>query len=97
MNYASDTKTLPCGDVFGFWRIGLDVNGNSRHVVHFLSLLPAGSPLGYADALRAANRLGGRKYTARWFGGGVVFQAQECELVGIVSRCRELLSEGGAA
>lgn len=64
---------------YEFKRVNHDMNGNSRHVVHFLALL---SPLekattgvleGYALAVKKSHKIGGRKYTGKDFGGGIVF------------------------
>jgi hypothetical protein len=50
------------------YRVKNDINGNGRYVVHFLCLADI-----YDDAEKIARKLGGRKYTGRWFGGGFVF------------------------
>lgn len=48
-------------------RIDNDVNGNPRFVVHFLSL---------GIELKDYGRIAGlKKYRAKWFGGGYVFQS----------------------
>lgn len=70
-------------------RLPYDGNGNSRHVVHFPTfltkeennsnfLLWAG--LAYDLALMRAAPVGGSKYRAKSFGGGIKFTAQECEM-----------------
>ena len=48
-----------------------DVNGNGRVVVHWVNI-PGASD--YADAVKRANKVGGRKYNTKRFGGGIVFQ-----------------------
>ena len=66
-----------------FTRIGYDVNGNQRYVVHFLQLLTKAekeNPLPfneglYEKALQRAKQLGGRKYNNKRYGGGIVFQS----------------------
>jgi hypothetical protein len=66
-----------------FTRIKNDVNGNPRYVVHFLNLLtekekefkPGGYKSDYAVAVKRANKIGGRKYHAKAYGGGIVFQS----------------------
>lgn len=61
-----------------FTRISNDINGNPRYVVHFLNFLSDEeleklSPLDkYDAALRKSRAVGGKKYRARWFGGGIV-------------------------
>lgn len=76
-------------------RVKNDVNGNPRWVCHFLDLEPARDytkplPERYEAVLCAARRLGGRKFHNRQFGGGIVFQAYECQLADIAQRVREL-------
>lgn len=52
------------------FRIDNDINGNPRYVVHFIDL---GIKLKDYDKI---NKLYGfKKYTAKWFGGGIVFQS----------------------
>ena len=67
-------------------RIKNDINGNPRYVCHFLNLL-TDEELGrtgdewipvsqkYAIAVIRANRIGGRKYHCKAYGGGIVFQS----------------------
>ena len=81
-----------------YTRIKSDINGNPRHVLHFLTLEPEGADHGamtiperYQRVIKAANKLGGRKYHTRGYGGGVVFQAYECELPRLVELVRALV------
>lgn len=73
-------KTVSKETVSGidFFRIDNDVNGNPRYVVHYLSI-PIGESVPvlrqYDEALKKARKIGGRKYTGKWFGGGIVFQS----------------------
>ena len=53
-----------------FVRIKNDVNGNPRYVFHFLELSQ-----NYDEACRIASKFGGRKYRAKWYGGGIVCQS----------------------
>ena len=86
-----------------FQRIKSDINGNPRHVVHFTDLEPPKQqdtlrrrftlPERYARTIKAANKLGGRKYSTRAYGGGIVFQAYECELPRLVELVRALLEK----
>ncbi len=69
-----------------FKRIKSDINGNPRHVTSWLGF----GFKTYADAVQAANKLGGRRYNTKSFGGGIVFQAYECELAGINKKMREM-------
>lgn len=52
-----------------FTRIKNDVNGNPRHVCHFLQF-----SRNYEDALAIAKTLGGKKFHNKQYGGGIVFQ-----------------------
>jgi hypothetical protein len=53
-----------------FKRIDNDVNGNPRYVCHFLNLNG-----NYENAVKLANKIGGRKYHTKKYGGGIVFQS----------------------
>ena len=67
-------------------RINNDVNGNPRYVCHFLSLNTVDEKENthndwnrisnlYAMAVKRANRIGGKKYNSKKYGGGIVFQS----------------------
>lgn len=69
-----------------FTRIKNDVNGNPRYVCHFLALNTNhekdNTPNDwnrisnlYAMAVKRANKIGGRKYHTKSYGGGIVFQS----------------------
>lgn len=51
-------------------RIDNCVNGNPRYVIHFLSIAD-----NYIDAINIARQIFGKKYRAKWFGGGIVFSS----------------------
>ena len=55
-------------------RVNNDINGNPRYVVHFLDIDSS-----YDEALKRAKKVGGRKYRAKDFGGGIVFQSYNIE------------------
>ena len=59
-------------DGINFTRIKQDVNGNGRLVCHWTNIPGAET---YAEAVKLANKIGGRKYHTKNFGGGIVFQA----------------------
>lgn len=79
------TETQP----IEFTRVNSDVNGNPRYVCHFLDLLsdveksrdytdrndPFGLTNQYAYAVKKANKIGGRKFSNKQYGGGIVFQS----------------------
>ncbi|WJJ57925.1 TreK [Staphylococcus phage 80A] len=68
-----ETVTVNGNEITAF-RIENDNNGNPRYVVHFRDL---GISLWDYDEI---NKLYGfKKYTAKWFGGGVVFQSYNIE------------------
>lgn len=73
-------------------RIKNDINGNPRHVIHFLALVPKGKMATYEQVVKAANKLGGRKFHNKQFGGGVVFTAYECEMPEIIARVQYILA-----
>lgn len=65
-------------------RIKNDVNGNPRYVCHFLNLITSADsdvPLlaKYPLAVSRANRIGGRRYHCKAYGGGIVFQSYSLE------------------
>jgi hypothetical protein len=73
-------------DKITWTKIKHDVNGNPRYVCHFLELTTekdkeiAGNGLDrvsilYNLAVKRANRIGGRKYHTKSYGGGIVFQS----------------------
>jgi hypothetical protein len=57
-----------------FKRIKNDVNGNPRYVVHFLECRPF-EGASYEETIKAMNKIGGRKYHNKSYGGGIVFQS----------------------
>lgn len=77
-------------------RVRNDVNGNPRMVCHFTDLETFNTRFHgrvhytlserYARIVKLANKLGGRKYHNKSYGGGIVFTAYECELERIVAR-----------
>ena len=56
------------------FRIDNDINGNPRYVVHFIDL-----DINLKDSDKINKLYGFKKYTAKWFGGGVVFQSYNIE------------------
>lgn len=76
-------------DGITFTAIKRDTNGNSRHVCHFTNFTKCGEDFepyesGYALALARAHEIGGRKFSNKQFGGGIVFQAAAGELPELV-------------
>ena len=62
------------GNKIEYWKIDYDCNGNPRYVIHFLVL-----DTDYEKAVRKIKSIGGRKYTAKWYGGGLVFSSYNLE------------------
>ena len=69
-------------------RVNNDVNGNPRYVVHFLHFLtdkerdaiPAMGAVSYGRAIKRANAwIGGERYRAKSYGGGIVFSSYNVE------------------
>lgn len=49
-------------------RVTNDINGNPRYVINYLLI-----DNDYEIAIKLAKRIGGRKYRAKDYGGGIVF------------------------
>ena len=60
-----------------FTRVSADINGNSRHVCHFLNFIKEDEKASYEVAIKRGNKLGGRKFHNKQYGGGIVFQVCE--------------------
>lgn len=64
-----------------FTRVNNDINGNPRHVCHYLAFKPYQEDnepyksFSYEEALQMAKTLGCRKFHNKQFGGGIVFQS----------------------
>ena len=52
------------------YKVNNCVNGNPRYVIHFLDINSD-----YNRALEISRRIGGKKYRAKWFGGGIVISS----------------------
>ena len=68
-----------------FKRIKSDANGNPRHATSWCGY----GFKTYAQAIKAANSIGGSRYNTKSFGGGLVFQSYECQLADIAKRLTE--------
>lgn len=61
------------GSEVSVFRVNNDVYGNPRYVINWLSVPGAES---YEEAVKIArDRIGGKKYRGKDFGGGIVFQS----------------------
>ena len=62
-----------------FTRIANDINGNPRYILHFLNFITDQESQGltldqkYNLAVKKAQKLGGKIYRCKSFGGGIVF------------------------
>jgi hypothetical protein len=70
-----------------FTRANSDMYGNPRYIIHFREFLTYEETTAnernflelYDVACKRANKLGGRKYTGRNYGGGIVLQSYNIE------------------
>jgi len=74
-------------------RLNNDGNGNGRHVIHFMALVPdidslierrgaqSRTSYAYQVAIDRSHRIGGRKYDYKSFSGGIVFQCSDTRQV----------------
>ena len=62
--------TLKNGKSVSVHRVNNDIYGNPRYVIHYSNIADT-----YSDALRISRNIGGKMYTVKWYGGGIVFQA----------------------
>lgn len=63
-----------------FERINSDAYGNPRYVCHYSALLKdTDTDRSYNLAIRRAHKIGGRKYSNKSYGGGIVFQSYNIE------------------
>ena len=53
-----------------FSHINNDYYGSPRYVFHFLNLSDR-----YQRSIKLSHQIGGRKYTAKWYGGGIVISS----------------------
>lgn len=86
-----------------FTRVNSDVYGNPRYVLHFTNMTTLNdrreaknrgviwSNILYDLACKRANKIGGKKYRGKSYGGGIVFQSYS--LPHLCERINALLSE----
>ena len=87
-------------EAINWTRIKSDINGNPRFVCHFTDLesfearfynrVNLNLTERYARVVKFANKVGGRKYHNKSYGGGVVFQAYEHQLPDLARRVIEM-------
>ena len=72
---ASETNvTLKNGKSIAVHRVDNDSYGNPRFVIHYSNIAD-----NYSDALRISRNIGGKRYMAKWYGGGIVFSTYNLE------------------
>ena len=91
------TTTVTNAPKIEFTRVNNDINGNPRYVCHFLNLLKDHEKFGtisqdYKIAVKRANKIGGRKFSNKQYGGGIVFQSYN--IAETERRIIELLNTG---
>lgn len=62
--------TLVNGTEVTVHKVKNDTSGNPRYVMHFLAIADS-----YDKAISLVKKIGGSRYRAKSFGGGVVFQS----------------------
>ena len=67
-----------------FTRVNNNVDGNPRYVCHYTTLLTeterdTHNQNEYAIAVKRANKIGGRRFHNKQYGGGIVFQSYNLE------------------
>ena len=82
-----------------FTRIKNDINGNPRHIIHFMDVEPPELTDQYREqytilqrysmAVHSSKPWGGKAYRGRAYGGGIVFTAYDFELPGIIEKIRK--------
>ena len=55
-------------------QVNNDSFGNPRYVIHYLEIADT-----YSEALAIIRKIGGKMYTAKWYGGGLVFSTYTLE------------------
>lgn len=83
-----------------FERVTSDTNGNPRYAIHFTlcrpnSLQSNGLDNRYAETCKLMNKIGGRKYHNKSYGGGIVFQSYNLDET--IKGIKEIKAEYDAA
>ena len=68
------TVTLKNGKQVTVNQVTNDPYGNPRFVIHYLEVAAT-----YSEALALIRKIGGKMYTAKWYGGGLVFSTYNIE------------------
>ncbi len=62
--------TLSNGEEIAVWQVKNRVSDTPRYVVHFSSIADS-----HDEAISLVEKVGGSRYNAVWFNGGVVFES----------------------
>ena len=101
------TLSIENDEILPVYRTTNDINGNSRFVVHFIQLFHVDEYTAlmetttleqrYKIACKRANKVGGRKYHTKQFGGGIVFATSLSakQLAEYLEKLRNKLANGG--
>lgn len=88
-----------------FKRIAHDTNGNPRYVCHFLNFINETdrhctegwgikqTSVLYDIAVKRANKIGGKKYNNKQYGGGIVFQMYEGQQLEMSRKIQEIANQ----
>ena len=77
--------TLKNGKQVIIHQVNNDAYGKPRYVIHYLDIADT-----YSDALALIRKIGGKVYTAKWYGGGLVFSTYTLE-----NKLEELMTYAG--
>lgn len=77
-----------------FTHINNDINGNPRYVIHFMECEPESWKIPtagrYASVCKLMNKIGGRKFHNKQYGGGIVFQSYSLpETISSIERIKQ--------
>ena len=81
--------TAEVDDEKNWTRLKSDINGNSR----FVTSWDGYGFNTYAEAVKAANQIGGRRYHTKHYGGGLVFQSIKGHLPYLKKRLISIAAE----
>jgi hypothetical protein len=85
--------------IIEFTRVNNDINGNPRYVCHFFKFLTDEERNSYGIdnykqlyqlAVKRANKIGGKKFHNKQYGGGIVFQMYSGEAEKMTQLINEL-------
>ena len=66
--------TLKNGKSLAIHQVDNNAYGNLRYVIHYREVADT-----YSEALALSRKIGGKMYTTKWYGGGIVFSTYTLE------------------